>query len=97
LRYHRNNDVNIELDPLRRKRSQPIKLAVRKSVLNDEVSSLDIDKLAQPSLDFVVVGQWSGGEAEPGDRYPILGTFAACCARRKRPRGGDAASPFALA
>jgi hypothetical protein len=34
LRYHRNNDVNIELDQLRRKLSETIKIPVRKSVLN---------------------------------------------------------------
>ena len=60
LRYHRNNDVNIELDQLRRKRRQPIKLPVRKSILNDDVPPLDIAKLAQPTLEFIVVGHRPG-------------------------------------
>ena len=32
----------------------------RKSVFNDDVLPLDIPKLSQPALEFVVVGQWPG-------------------------------------
>jgi hypothetical protein len=60
LRYHRNNDVNIELDQLPRKLRETIKIPVRKSVLNDNVSSLDIAKLTQPASEFVVISQWPG-------------------------------------
>ena len=41
-----------------RKLIEPIKLALRESVLDDDVPSLDITKLAQPTLKFIVVGQW---------------------------------------
>jgi hypothetical protein len=56
LRYHRNNDVNIEPDQLGGKLIEPIKLPVRKSVLDDEVPPLDIAKLAERTLEFIVIG-----------------------------------------
>ena len=39
-----------ELDQLRRKRAQPIKLPIGKSILDDDVAPLDITKLAKPAL-----------------------------------------------
>jgi hypothetical protein len=51
LSYHRNDDVDIEPHQLRRKLIEPIKLPFRKSVLDDDVLSLDVAKLAQPTLD----------------------------------------------
>ena len=45
---------------IRRKRSEPIKLPVRKSVFDEDVLPHDIAKVPQPALEFVVVGQWPG-------------------------------------
>jgi len=58
LRYHGNNHVYIELDQLGREISQPFKLPFRKSILDQDILSLDVTKLAQPTLKFIVVGQW---------------------------------------
>src|SRR5215467_15596004 len=60
LRYHRNNNVNIELDQLRRKLRESIKPPVGKSVIDDDVLSLDVAKLAQLTPEFIVVVQWPG-------------------------------------
>jgi hypothetical protein len=73
LRYHGNNHVNMELDQLRRKISEAIKLPVRKSILDDDILSLDVTKLAQPALKFIVVGQRPrcGGTQATGIRSSV--------------------------
>ena len=60
MRYDRNNNVNIELDQLRRKLRESIKPPGGKSVIDDDVLSLDIAKLAQLTPEFIVVVQWPG-------------------------------------
>ena len=60
MRYDRNNNVNIELDQLRRKLRESIKCPIGKSVIDDDVLSLDVAKLAQFTPEFIVVVQWPG-------------------------------------
>jgi hypothetical protein len=62
LRTHRNDHVNLKPDQLCRKIGEPVKLSFREPVLDDDVLSLDIAKLAQPLPECVVAGkQGSGG------------------------------------
>jgi hypothetical protein len=91
LRNHRNNDVNLELDQLCRKISEPVEFPFRESVLDDDVLSLDIAKLAQPLPESLVAGQEPSGcrarrqVTYPGDLARLLR------ARRQRPRRGSVA------
>ena len=74
--YH--DDINLETHQLGRKLREPIELPLRISVLDGDVLSFYVAKLAQSQPNCLGTGgltSWIGA-----DRYPIRGTFFGCCA-----------------
>ena len=74
--YH--DDINLETHQLGRKLREPIALPLRISVLDGDVLSFYVAKVAQSQPNSSKrVDSLAGSDA---DRYPIRGTFFGCCA-----------------
>ena len=74
--YH--DDINLETHQLGRKLRSPIALPLRISVLDGDVLSFYVAKLAQSSRIASERVDSLAGSCD--DRYPIRGTFFGCCA-----------------
>ena len=80
--YH--DDINLETHQLGRKLREPIVVPLRISVLNGDVLSFYVAKLAQSQPNSFGTGGVSSCIAR--DRYPIRGTFFGCCAVASTPQ-----------
>ena len=76
-RYH--DDINLETHQLGRKLREPIALPLRISVLDGDVLSFYVAKLAQSQPNCLGAGGLSSWD-RVSDRYPIRETFFGCCA-----------------
>ena len=74
--YH--DDINLETHQLGRKLRKPIELPLRISVLDGDVLSFYVAKLAQSQPNCL--GRADSLAGSFADRYPIRGTFFGCCA-----------------
>ena len=83
--YH--DDINLETHQLGRKLREPIELPLRISVLDGDVLSFYVAKLAQSQPNCLGTGGLTSWIAR--DRYPIRGTFFGCCASAITPRASN--------
>src|SRR5437870_2925368 len=66
-RPRRDDDVDSSADQLRGEPRQPLILARRPTVLDDEILPLDVAEFAEPSQEILAAVRWAGGQREEAD------------------------------